>query len=94
MLAVINTHIEAVNLLLESRASVDVKDSDGDGVPDCKDFQLQTPIACYPIDSNGIGKCDVQYLVKKAMNKFDLKEIDETPGISITNETRLKCLYN
>jgi Caspase domain len=66
----------------------DTKDSDGDGVPDCKDFQLQTSLACFPVDSNGIGKCDVQYLVKKAMNKFDLIEINETPGVNITNETR------
>ncbi len=67
---------------------VDMKDSDGDGVPDCNDYQLKTPLACFPVDPKGIGKCDVGFLVKKAMNNFDLKEIDATPGVNISNETR------
>lgn len=32
-------------------------DTDGDGVPDCKDKELITPTACQPVDADGIGKC-------------------------------------
>ena len=33
------------------------KDTDGDGVPDCKDKELITPSYCQPVDADGIGKC-------------------------------------
>jgi outer membrane protein OmpA-like peptidoglycan-associated protein len=33
------------------------KDTDGDGVPDCKDKELITPTYCQPVDADGIGKC-------------------------------------
>ena len=33
------------------------KDTDGDGVPDCKDKQLITPTECQPVDGDGVGKC-------------------------------------
>lgn len=32
-------------------------DTDGDGVPDCKDKQLITPTECQPVDADGVGKC-------------------------------------
>jgi outer membrane protein OmpA-like peptidoglycan-associated protein len=32
-------------------------DTDGDGVPDCKDKQKVTPTECQPVDADGIGKC-------------------------------------
>ncbi|MFM2139146.1 MAG: hypothetical protein RJA57_1453 [Bacteroidota bacterium] len=32
-------------------------DTDGDGVPDCKDKELITPTYCQPVDADGIGKC-------------------------------------
>src|SRR5690606_13059952 len=32
-------------------------DTDGDGVPDCKDKQLITPTECQPVDEDGVGKC-------------------------------------
>ena len=35
------------------------KDTDGDGVPDCKDKELITPTYCQPVDADGIGKCPV-----------------------------------
>ena len=33
------------------------RDTDGDGVPDCKDKELITPTYCNPVDADGIGKC-------------------------------------
>ncbi|HSU28572.1 MAG TPA: OmpA family protein [Chitinophagaceae bacterium] len=33
------------------------KDTDGDGVPDCKDKEMITPTYCQPVDADGIGKC-------------------------------------
>jgi len=35
------------------------RDTDGDGVPDCKDKELITPTYCQPVDADGIGKCPV-----------------------------------
>lgn len=32
-------------------------DTDGDGVPDCRDKQLITPTYCQPVDADGVGKC-------------------------------------
>lgn len=34
-------------------------DTDGDGVPDCKDKELVTPTYCQPVDADGVGKCPV-----------------------------------
>ncbi|MCX8020472.1 MAG: OmpA family protein [Chitinophagaceae bacterium] len=33
------------------------RDTDGDGVPDCKDKELVTPTYCQPVDADGVGKC-------------------------------------
>jgi outer membrane protein OmpA-like peptidoglycan-associated protein len=32
-------------------------DTDGDGVPDCKDKELITPTRCQPVDVDGVGNC-------------------------------------
>jgi len=32
-------------------------DTDGDGVPDCRDKQLITPTYCQPVDADGVGTC-------------------------------------
>ncbi|MGI8599271.1 MAG: OmpA family protein [Chitinophagaceae bacterium] len=32
-------------------------DTDGDGVPDCRDKELITPTYCQPVDADGVGKC-------------------------------------
>ena len=34
-----------------------MRDTDGDGVVDCKDKQLITPTECQPVDADGVGKC-------------------------------------
>jgi len=32
-------------------------DTDGDGVPDCRDKEILTQQQCFPVDSFGVGKC-------------------------------------
>jgi len=32
-------------------------DTDGDGVPDCRDKEILTSLQCFPVDSFGVGKC-------------------------------------
>jgi OmpA-OmpF porin, OOP family len=32
-------------------------DTDGDGVPDCKDKEKLTQLSCFPVDADGVGKC-------------------------------------
>ena len=32
-------------------------DTDGDGVPDCRDKEKITPTICQPVDADGVGKC-------------------------------------
>jgi len=34
-----------------------MRDTDGDGIVDCKDKQLITPTDCQPVDADGVGKC-------------------------------------
>lgn len=60
-----------------SGAMVDKHDDDGDGVPDCKDFQLNTAEECFPVDSNGVGKCNLDFLMQTALNKYDASEISQ-----------------
>jgi OmpA-OmpF porin, OOP family len=33
------------------------RDTDGDGVPDCRDKELITPTTCQPVNADGVGKC-------------------------------------
>jgi OmpA-OmpF porin, OOP family len=33
------------------------RDSDGDGVPDCRDKELLTSQSCFPVNADGVGNC-------------------------------------
>jgi outer membrane protein OmpA-like peptidoglycan-associated protein len=33
------------------------RDTDGDGVPDCRDKELLTPQNCFPVNADGVGNC-------------------------------------
>ena len=33
------------------------RDTDGDGVPDCRDKELITPTTCQPVNADGVGTC-------------------------------------
>jgi hypothetical protein len=39
---------------------IDTLDMDQDGVPDCKDYELNTPQACFPVTEDGIGACTAE----------------------------------
>jgi len=53
-------------------------DSDGDGVPDCRDKEKFTDMQCFPVDEDGVGNCPFDYLLKqfhKTLNKYDSTEL-------------------
>lgn len=51
------------------------RDTDGDGVPDCRDKELITPTTCQPVNADGVGNCPDPKCCS------DLKKyIDENPG--------------
>ncbi len=58
------------------------KDTDGDGVPDCKDKELITPTYCQPVDADGVGKCPCPE---------DCKGLIVAPPV-VTCETKLGAL--
>ena len=41
------------------------KDSDKDGVPDCIDKELITLPSCFPVDAEGVGKCNSKTLIQR-----------------------------
>jgi len=77
--------------LIDSSGQIkDTLDSDGDGVPDCKDKQKFTDRRCFPVNQDGIGNCPADYLVEefgKAIDNYDSVEFEKTknsspPGLS------------
>jgi len=53
-------------------------DSDGDGVPDCRDKEKFTDKQCFPVDEDGVGNCPFDYLLQqfhKTLNKYDSAEL-------------------
>ncbi len=49
-------------------------DTDRDGVPDCKDKEINTPMDCFPTDSDGVGSCPFDYMLsmfRNAISKYD-----------------------
>jgi caspase domain-containing protein len=54
------------------------RDSDGDGVPDCRDKEKFTDKQCFPVDEDGVGNCPFDYLLKqfhRTLNKYDSAEL-------------------
>ncbi len=51
-------------------------DTDGGGVPDCKDKELVTPTYCQPVDADGVGKCPVPCPDEKCFEGFIKKGND------------------
>ena len=57
----ITTSVTKGCLLDSSGAIMDKLDSDGDGVPDCKDKQKSTNMECFPDTDECIGLCPVAF---------------------------------
>jgi hypothetical protein len=60
---------------------IDTTDSDGDGVPDCRDKQKFTDKRCFPVDADGVGNCPVDYIYdefSQAISKYDSAELAKT----------------
>jgi hypothetical protein len=59
----------------------DALDSDGDGVPDCRDKEKFTDKVCFPVDEDGVGSCSYDYLLEKfhkTLNSYDSAELAKT----------------
>lgn len=73
-------------------------DTDGDGVPDCKDQEKLTQKHCFPVDANGVGKCPdpeccKQIVVTPKCNIGALPSIQFAKG-SATLSSSAKSLLN
>ncbi len=71
---------------------IDTLDSDGDGVPDCRDKEKFTDKRCYPVDSDGVGgNCPTDYIYdefSQAISKYDSAELAKTknPGSAVADK--------
>jgi len=59
------------------------RDTDGDGVPDCRDKELVTPTYCQPVDADGVGKCPDPECCKNIVVQSDCStKLGSLPSIS------------
>ena len=68
---------------------LDTQDSDGDGVPDCKDKEKNTPMECLPVDSNGVGSCSFDYVLgmfRNTISKYDSAEFAKTNDATVNEK--------
>ena len=66
------------------------KDTDGDGVPDCKDKELITPTYCQPVDADGVGKCPCPEDCKGAIvtpEKTCAEKLGSLPSVAFKSGT-------
>ena len=64
-----------------------LRDTDGDGVPDCKDKQLITPTECQPVDADGVGKCPDPECCKTLAAQVTMCNLGNLPSISFKNRS-------
>ncbi|MBC7690111.1 MAG: caspase family protein [Aquabacterium sp.] len=69
-----------------SGAIFNTLDTDNDGVPDCKDKEVFTDRTCFPVNEDGVGKCDIDYLLQRTLTKFDEAELEKNTGDVVQGE--------
>jgi len=68
-------------------------DTDGDGVPDYKDKEKLTLQKCFPVDSNGVGKCPEAVCCKESRQKLrEMQDDDEIGDVFSCNLTDLPSI--
>jgi outer membrane protein OmpA-like peptidoglycan-associated protein len=63
------------------------RDTDGDGVPDCRDKQLVTPTDCQPVDADGVGKCPEPECCKNPPVQECAATLGSLPSITFSGNT-------
>jgi hypothetical protein len=77
----------------QSGKILDNIDSDGDGVPDCKDKEKFTDQRCFPVDQDGVGSCPFDYLLnvfRNTVNKYDSAELKNV-GVTMRPDVNEKA---
>ncbi len=69
------------------------RDSDGDGVPDCRDDQVHTEPACFPVNAKGIGSCPYTYFLNRTLNSYDSAELQQNTGLSVRSFNSTEVLH-
>ena len=60
------------------------KDTDGDGVPDCRDKEILTPLKCFPVNSDGVGTCPEPACCKEIRDMLaNMKPVDKAADCTI-----------
>jgi len=60
-------------------------DTDGDGVPDCRDKEKITPTQCQPVDADGVGKCPDPQCCKDLKAYIDSNNVGPRSKCNIGN---------
>lgn len=66
----------------------DKTDSDGDGVPDCKDREKFTLKECMPVDADGVGLCPFDFILQRALDSYDAGEMNKNMAAPPVAATR------
>ena len=70
--------VQAPGCALDANGQIqDKTDTDGDGVPDCKDREPATDKDCFPANTDGVGNCSLEYSLQKTLEKYDEAEMKD-----------------
>ena len=61
------------------------KDTDGDGVPDCRDKEILTLLKCFPVNSDGVGTCPEPACCKEIRDMLATRPVEKAAECTIGN---------